>query len=89
MTDEWHELREELLSDPETREAYERLRPGYEQTSGEIESKGGSLLHCVECGREPTDAKARGWRAVLTGGYEDEPEATAVYCPVCARREFG
>jgi hypothetical protein len=42
---------------------------------------------CVECGRE-TNATEKGWRAVLAGDVEDELEV-AVYCPVCAEREFG
>jgi hypothetical protein len=45
------------------------------------------VLHCVECGRESAD-KAVGWRALLNG-EPDEDEYVAIFCPVCAEREFG
>jgi ribosomal protein L44E len=51
----------------------------------------GVLLRCVECGAE-SDEFARGWRAYrlddLDVWDEDEPEIS-MYCPECARREFG
>lgn len=40
-------------------------------------------LVCVEC-EKPAPADARGWQAFLT--VDDE---VALYCPACARREFG
>jgi len=40
------------------------------------------VLRCQECGAETETGE--GWRAYLT--IDDE---TAVYCPACARREFG
>ncbi len=39
-------------------------------------------LVCVECGAESEDAER--WKAYLT--IDDE---LAVYCPACAKREFG
>ena len=44
-------------------------------------------LRCVECGREQA-ASEPGWKAYLTTD-EDEPAEAVVYCPECARREFG
>ena len=44
-------------------------------------------LICAECGRV-SDEKARGWRAYLAGDFH-EPDETLVFCPDCARREFG
>jgi hypothetical protein len=53
--------------------------------SGEVEP----ILVCAECGADaPPDAK--GWRALL--GYdvrEDEWPEAFVFCPECAKREFG
>jgi hypothetical protein len=45
----------------------------------------GSVLECAECGR-PSELGAVGWRAMLT---DDEPPAVVVFCPECAKREFG
>ncbi|HSL64563.1 MAG TPA: hypothetical protein VK874_07880 [Gaiellaceae bacterium] len=45
-------------------------------------------LVCLECGRQ-ADKQARGWRALIGGGYEGEPREVGVYCPRCAAREFG
>jgi hypothetical protein len=45
-------------------------------------------LRCLECGCVSRGA-ARGWRAIIGGGYEGEPLAVGVYCPACALREFG
>ena len=46
-----------------------------------------TVLECIECGAR-SEGAAHGWRALLTDG-EHEPEAVAVYCPDCAREEFG
>jgi hypothetical protein len=46
-----------------------------------------SPLVSVECGLERM-GPAKGWRAMLAGGYEGELEVP-VYCPSCAEREFG
>jgi hypothetical protein len=50
----------------------------------------GSVIQCVECGAE-SDGLASGWRAYLAEDLdEDEGEEDVVlYCPECARREFG
>jgi hypothetical protein len=40
-------------------------------------------LVCEECGNS-SDGSARGWRALLT--IDDQ---AAIYCPDCAREEFG
>jgi hypothetical protein len=45
-------------------------------------------LVCLECGCQ-ADPRARGWRALIGGGYEGEPREVGVFCPECAAREFG
>lgn len=47
-------------------------------------------MTCVECGAvaAANASSARGWRAYLTD-EGDPPVYVAVYCPSCARREFG
>jgi hypothetical protein len=47
-------------------------------------------LDCVECGKGE-DEVAPGWQAFLVGDpdTEDDDEEIVVYCPDCARREFG
>ncbi len=46
-------------------------------------------LKCVECGREAGEI-APGWQAYLVGDPEiEDDEEIVVYCPDCARREFG
>jgi hypothetical protein len=49
-----------------------------------------ATLVCAECNRS-ADATARGWKAYLAGGLDDEDEAVEVVClcPICAEREFG
>jgi hypothetical protein len=47
----------------------------------------GVRLICVECGRV-SDGRAEGWRAFHAGDLH-EPDEVIVYCPECARREFG
>ena len=44
-------------------------------------------LTCAECGRE-SDEEARGWRAYLTG-EEGAVDGVEIFCPDCAREEFG
>jgi len=45
-------------------------------------------LQCIECGRE--SATGRRWRAYLaTDPRDDDSPEVAVYCPICAEREFG
>jgi hypothetical protein len=49
----------------------------------------GTALVCMECGAD-SDAQAQGWRAYLVPAEDDEPEGDIlVFCPACARREFG
>jgi len=45
-----------------------------------------SDVHCVECGR-PAEGLADGWKAYLSGGFEEEPLEVTVFCPACAVRE--
>jgi hypothetical protein len=41
------------------------------------------------CGTQ-SDYLATGWRAYLAGAFDDEDEEEIVlFCPECARREFG
>jgi|SoiMethySBSTD1v2_1073268.scaffolds.fasta_scaffold4736633_1 hypothetical protein len=45
-------------------------------------------LKCLECGAV-SDESARGWRAYLGGGHEDDgPLEVGIYCPDCSQREF-
>jgi hypothetical protein len=47
-------------------------------------------LECVECHKRPSYENAAGWQAYLVGGPEvEDDEEIVVYCPDCARREFG
>jgi transcriptional regulator with XRE-family HTH domain len=52
--DDWERLREELLEDPATREAYEQRRPAYE-----IASKLMELRHGLGLSQRDVAAKAR------------------------------
>ncbi len=46
-------------------------------------------LECVECRKEAGEI-APGWQAFLVGDPDIEgEEEIVVYCPECARREFG
>jgi hypothetical protein len=45
-------------------------------------------LICEECG-SVAGATAKGWRGLLTAEDEGEPERVALFCPDCAKREFG
>jgi hypothetical protein len=48
-----------------------------------------TTLTCLECG-SVSDERARGWRAYVGGGHEDDgPVEVGVFCPDCSRREFG
>ena len=45
-------------------------------------------LTCLECGAV-SDEHARGWRAYVAGGHEDDgPVEVGIFCPACSRREF-
>jgi hypothetical protein len=47
-----------------------------------------TLLTCLECGAV-SDASARGWRAYIGGGHEDDgPVEVGTFCPACSEREF-
>lgn len=75
MTD-WDKLRKELLSDPDTRAAYEARKPSFDVEAGK-------QLVCAECGATSTGT-AEGWRA-----YLDDDDQAVTFCPDCAEREFG
>jgi hypothetical protein len=45
-------------------------------------------LVCTECGRF-SDLRAEGWHAYLVDLDEDGHDEVALYCPICAAREFG
>jgi hypothetical protein len=48
-----------------------------------------AALTCEEC-LEASDEDARGWIALLTEDVDGiEPIGVAVFCPECARVEFG
>jgi hypothetical protein len=44
-------------------------------------------LRCLECGAV-SDERARGWRAYVGGGYDDDPVEVGIFCPACSEREF-
>ena len=45
-------------------------------------------LTCIECGAVSDDS-ARGWRAYVGGGHEDDgPIEVGTFCPACSEREF-
>lgn len=46
-------------------------------------------LRCEECHGEARSEEARQWRAYVTVVEERAPAEVVVYCPDCARREFG
>jgi hypothetical protein len=48
-----------------------------------------ATLRCEECKREARSKETRSWRAYLTVIGENEPAEVVVYCPDCAKREFG
>ena len=46
-------------------------------------------LECIECSKGE-DEVAPGWQAFLVGDPDiEDDEEIVVYCPECARREFG
>lgn len=47
-----------------------------------------AYISCCECG-ETVGAFERGWRAYLEADERDDVQEVAVFCPVCATREFG
>jgi hypothetical protein len=49
-----------------------------------------SSLECVKCHKRLSYEDAPGWHAYLTGDQNiDDNEKIVIYCPDCARREFG
>jgi hypothetical protein len=47
-------------------------------------------LQCVECRKKPSYEDAADWQAFLVGDPDiRELEEVVIYCPECARREFG
>ena len=61
-------------------------RCGYGKRMGQLKSP----LVCVECHKRLSYEDAAGWQAYIVGDTEIENDAEVVmYCPACARREFG
>ena len=61
-------------------------RCGYGRRMGQVKSP----LVCVECHKRLSYEDAAGWQAYIVGDPEIEDDAEIViYCPACARREFG
>jgi hypothetical protein len=49
-----------------------------------------SPIKCVECRRKLSYEHAAGWQAFVVGDPDLEgDEEIVIYCPECARREFG
>ncbi len=49
-----------------------------------------SPLDCVECHKRLSYENAAGWQAYVAGDPDIEgDEEIVIYCPACARREFG
>jgi hypothetical protein len=49
-----------------------------------------SPLECIECRKRPSYEDAADWQAFLVGDPDlKELEEVVIYCPQCARREFG
>jgi hypothetical protein len=49
-----------------------------------------SPLEYVECQKRLSYEDAAGWHAYITGDSDmDDDEEIVIYCPGCARREFG
>ena len=47
-------------------------------------------LECVECRKTPSYENTAGWQAFLVGDPDiEDDEEIVIYCPACARREFG
>jgi hypothetical protein len=49
---------------------------------------GARRLVCIEC-EAVSDERARGWKAYVGGGYDDDEVEVGTYCPSCAEAEFG
>ena len=49
-----------------------------------------SPLECLACHKRLSYEDAAGWQAYLIGDPDmDDEEEIVIYCPGCARREFG
>jgi hypothetical protein len=49
-----------------------------------------SPLECVECHKRLSYEDAAGWQAYIAGDPDiEDDEEIVIYCPACARREFG
>jgi hypothetical protein len=46
-------------------------------------------LKCVECRERPSNEDAAGWQGYLVSPDIEGDEEVVMYCPACARREFG
>lgn len=48
-----------------------------------------SGLQCIECPKRLSNEHEAGWQAYLVSPDIEGDEEILVYCPDCARREFG
>jgi hypothetical protein len=54
----------------------------------ELVREAGSVIRCAEWGAE-SEELAAGWRAYLAGDFDEDEDEVLLFCPECARREFG
>jgi hypothetical protein len=80
------ELRLVVTSSAADHSAAVRRAQGVARPTGSQQNRG--VLVCVECGCV-SDEEASGWRAYREDvPGEDEPASVAIFCPICAAREF-
>lgn len=46
-----------------------------------------AVIRCLECDCVASGT-ADGWKAFVSGGFDDEPLEVIIYCASCAVREF-
>ena len=54
----------------------------------DLVAKQGSVIRCADCADE-SEELAAGWRAYLAGDFNEDEDEVLLFCPECARREFG